>query len=193
MSTRTIIRFKQGKEFVDVYQHSDGYPSWTIPELERFLKWNGIRNEDLSYSVANFVTFGKLESLINRIEWAKENKKSDSKLSDSDKNLLKPLKELLYKQESNMSSLHTGYGIVGKLSDVELNDSAWGMEYHYVIDFPDNTEKDHFDRDKNIEIPIIVYIPAKDHLKKIGTCTFSTKEGKITNYSKGLLKEIENL
>jgi len=191
LSTRTIIRFKQGKEFVDVYQHSDGYPSSTIPELERFLKWNGTRNDDISYSVANFVTFGKLESLIHRIEWAKSDKKSNS-LSDSDKIYLKSIKEIFESQQPNSMGLHTGYGILGQLSDVELNDGAYDMEFFYVIDFPDNTEANPFDRDRNIEIPINVYIPAKDHLKKIGTCTFSTKDGKITNYSKALLKEIEN-
>jgi len=185
LSTRTIIRFKQGKEFVDVYQHGDGYPSWTIPELERFLKWNGIRNDDLSYAVANFVTFGKLETFVHWIDWDKEfkNKKPNAE----------NMRKLFQNGDSNFSALHTGYGIVGQLTDKELNEGEFDMEFYYVVDFPEIDTKDNLRaRTENIDIPITVYIPAKDHLKKIGTCTFNTKQGKITKYSKGLLKEVEN-
>lgn len=54
MSTRSTIKFQGGNESVSVYKHWDGDPEVTIKELQTFLKWNGTRNNDLSYTVANF-------------------------------------------------------------------------------------------------------------------------------------------
>jgi hypothetical protein len=54
MSTRSMIKFQCDDESVSVYKHWDGYPEVTIKELQTFLKWNGARNDDLPYTVANF-------------------------------------------------------------------------------------------------------------------------------------------
>jgi hypothetical protein len=68
MSTRSQIDFvenwkdKEGKEHTDrrrVYRHSDGYPEGVVPDLKKFLIWNGGRNGDVEYSAANFIYWSK--------------------------------------------------------------------------------------------------------------------------------------
>ena len=55
MSTRSIIKFcYDDTDHISVYKHWDGYPESTVPLIQEFLKWNGSRNGDLSYTVANF-------------------------------------------------------------------------------------------------------------------------------------------
>lgn len=54
MSTRSIIQFTNDGDTIAVYKHWDGYPESTVPLLQEFCKWNGGRNGDLSYTVANF-------------------------------------------------------------------------------------------------------------------------------------------
>jgi hypothetical protein len=39
MSTRANIILKEGEEKLYFYRHSDGYPSGTMPTLEKFLNW----------------------------------------------------------------------------------------------------------------------------------------------------------
>lgn len=72
MSTRSQIEFRITSSYEDkkgkrktvverrtVYQHSDGYPSWIIPDLREFLAWNDGRNCDVEYTAANFIYWGK--------------------------------------------------------------------------------------------------------------------------------------
>lgn len=54
MSTRSIIKFTDGEDTIAVYKHWDGYPESTVPLIQEFCKWNGGRNGDLSYTIANF-------------------------------------------------------------------------------------------------------------------------------------------
>ena len=69
MSTRSIITFmarvgyvqttESRLEGISIYKQWDGYPETTVPELQEFLKWNGKRNSDLEYTVANYVYWFK--------------------------------------------------------------------------------------------------------------------------------------
>jgi hypothetical protein len=61
MSTRSIIKFTDGEDTIAVYKHWDGYPESTVPLLQEFCKWNGGRNGDLEYTVANFCFWYKHE------------------------------------------------------------------------------------------------------------------------------------
>jgi len=116
MSTRSEIQFKsQGRKF-QVYHHSDGYPSWMIPHLQAFFKWNDSRNSDLSYTVANFILFCKLNNAIRSLEWTNEQEKKTTTLQDDFKN-----------SGSNMSSYHTGIG-VADVTD-KINE-----EWLYIVD-----------------------------------------------------------
>ena len=54
MATRSIIQFTNDGDTIAVYKHWDGYPESTVPLIQEFCKWNGGRNGDLSYTVANF-------------------------------------------------------------------------------------------------------------------------------------------
>ena len=46
-------------EGISIYKHWDGYPETTVPELQDFLKWNDNRNNDMEYTVANYVYWYK--------------------------------------------------------------------------------------------------------------------------------------
>ncbi len=72
MSTRCQIEFKtiydyklkNGKikrkeESILLYRHSDGYPEGVVPDLKKFLIWNGGRNSDLEFMAANFIYWSK--------------------------------------------------------------------------------------------------------------------------------------
>jgi len=68
MSTRCQIDFrhtfrdrkdKPHTETSLVYRHSDGYPESVISDLKEFVKWNEGRNDDLEYTVANFIYWSK--------------------------------------------------------------------------------------------------------------------------------------
>jgi len=121
MSTRSEIQFKsQGRKF-QVYHHSDGYPSWMIPHLQAFFKWNDSRNDDLSYTVANFILFCKLKNAIHSLEWTNEQEKKTTTLQDDFKN-----------SGSNMSSYHTGIG-VADVTD-KINE-----EWLYIVDLETKT------------------------------------------------------
>jgi len=121
MSTRSEIQFKsEGRKF-QVYHHSDGYPSWMIPHLQSFFKWNNTRNDDLSYTVANFILFCKLKNAIHSLEWTNEREGTKTTLQEDFKN-----------GGSNMSSYHTGIG-VADVSD-KINE-----EFLYFVDLDNKT------------------------------------------------------
>lgn len=61
MATRSIIKFTDGDDMIGVYKHWDGYPDVTVPMIQEFVKWNGMRNGDLEYTVANFCFWYKHE------------------------------------------------------------------------------------------------------------------------------------
>jgi len=63
MSTSAIVEFKGNGDRVQIYVHSDGYPEGMIPLLKEFLKWNHARNDDVSYTAANFIYWYKKEAL----------------------------------------------------------------------------------------------------------------------------------
>jgi len=116
MSTRSIIRFVQGKNSVTIYRHSDGYPSGVLPDMERFLKWNGWRSADMSYTVVNFLAFFKLENALRYGD--------------------KSLKLMLEKPDFN-SQLHLGFGILSSMTEKDIIES-WA-EFFYEVNFDTNT------------------------------------------------------
>jgi len=188
LSTRSIIEFRQGKEKIQVYQHSDGYPSWTLPALERFIKWNGIRNGDLSYTVANFPLFGKLNQVCHYIQRAQKEKKSKSKMLDYMKEFLKPFPKLFENADSNSGTFHTGYGIHPNiLQDREICES-W-CEWFYVVDLP---TYDTFDRRDDFSVKITCYKIGKSELTLIGSTVYSQTEKKLIQTTKKLEKEMKN-
>jgi len=63
MSTRANIILKEGKEKLFFYRHSDGYPSGTLPTLNKFIEWmkeGKIRN-DLSQGAGWLIILGAIE------------------------------------------------------------------------------------------------------------------------------------
>lgn len=63
MSTRANIILKEGKDKLYFYRHSDGYPTGTMPSLERFVNWmkeGRIRN-NLSQGAGWLIVLGALE------------------------------------------------------------------------------------------------------------------------------------
>jgi len=179
LSTSCLVRFTQGKKSIDVYQHSDGYPSWTIPTLEKFLKWNGIRNDDLSYAVANFVTFGKLNHITRFMKRAKK--------GSSFEEYSKPFEYIFEHANSNLGILHTGFGINDKvLTDKQICNEY--LEYIYKVELPEN----EIESNQESIIEVNVFVPRTDHLFIAGTAKFSTTKNKFIDYSKRLLKEMEN-
>ena len=113
MSTRSLITFKNEEGVIQIYKHWDGYPETTIEELQSFLKWNGHRNDDLSYTVANYC------------HWYKSR-------------YAKPQEDIT-KIDTN-DHAHTGIGIQptpimnGKKAYEEMN-----AEYFYVVDLEHKT------------------------------------------------------
>lgn len=112
MSTRAFIKFVAGNESITLYNHSDGYPSGVLHDLDAFFKWDGLNSRGLSYTIANYVTYHKLNVALRL-----EKKSIESELKKPDHN----------------SFLHLGYGIQSDLTDKEILDS-W-CEWYYVVDF----------------------------------------------------------
>ena len=72
MGTRCQIEFKNKYGKIMTYRHWDGYKESVITELKEFLKWNGFRNDDLSYTVANYIFYMKRMNEDNERNWIKE-------------------------------------------------------------------------------------------------------------------------
>ena len=117
MSTRSIIVLKDKYYENYIYMHYDGYPSCRLVEMQEFLKWNEPRNDDVIFSVANFMLWYKLNSIRNMKYYS-----DDKKITALD-DILTPLKQ--------DSDIHRGIGIV----DREFED----YEYKYVVDFDKKT------------------------------------------------------
>ena len=125
MSTRSLITFKNEEGVIQIYKHWDGYPETTVEELQSFLKWNGHRNDDLSYTVANYChwyksRYAKPQELIEALDWYKSR-------------YAKPQEDIT-KIDTN-DHAHTGIGIQptpimnGKKAYEEMN-----AEYFYIVD-----------------------------------------------------------
>jgi hypothetical protein len=64
MSTSSQIQFKNKKgESILIYKHSDGDPERMVPEIREFLEWNKGRNNDLEYTAANYIFWGKTRDM----------------------------------------------------------------------------------------------------------------------------------
>ena len=120
MSTRSIIVFKNKHHEQYVYVHFDGYPSNRLVEIQKFLKWNAPRNDDVLFSVANFVFWYKMKSLKDMNEHYKNEK---SRTITTIEDILTPREECI--------NLHLGIGVV---------DNKWDeYQYKYVVDLDAKT------------------------------------------------------
>lgn len=108
MSTRSNVKFIQGKKQFQLYVHWDGYPSSRLPDIGRFLKWNASRNEDISYTTANYVLWTKLDTR-NKGETIED---TFERVDETD--------------------LHRGIGLVKPCTPAGLKGS-W-IEYFYIVD-----------------------------------------------------------
>ena len=125
MSTRSIITFKLGDEILQVYKHWDGYPETTVPELQKFLKWNGQRNDDLSYTMANYVYWYKMTNFNDQVKMYKDNHTG------------KEVKNFI---ESGNSCQHTGLGMLSnKVMNFKQASNEYNAEYFYTVDLDQKT------------------------------------------------------
>jgi len=110
MGTRSILEFSDSSAKVQIYRHWDGYPKDVLPDLEKFFVWNGQRSSDLSYTIANFFLWSKLDSAKVMEQSAKE----------------------MFDKPSHNDGLHTGFGIIPTLcQDSELE--SYEAKYFYRI------------------------------------------------------------
>ena len=120
MGTRSIITFKNEEGVIQVYKHWDGYPETTVPELQQFLKWNGKRNNDLSYTMANYCY------------WHKNMTFEEQKSQHKDQ-MNKPFYKDFFKGQDTCA--HTGLGILPeKVMNYKQASNEYNAEYFYVID-----------------------------------------------------------
>ena len=125
MSTRSIITFKSEEGILQVYKHWDGYPDTTVPELQKFLKWNGNRNDDLTYTMANYVHWHKMTNFNDQIEMYRDGK-TDKEVNDFIK--------------SGNSCQHTGLGILpNKVMNFKQASEEYNAEYFYIVDLEHKT------------------------------------------------------
>ena len=117
MSTRSIIVLKDKHYNNYIYVHYDGYPSHRLVQIQEFLKWNAPRNDNVVYSVANFMLWYKLNTIKN------------TKKYRNNKNIM-TLDDMLIQHKQD-SDLHLGIGMVNrKFSE---------YEYKYVVNFDTRT------------------------------------------------------
>ena len=125
MGTRSIITFKSEEGILQVYKQWDGYTETTIPELQKFLKWNGHRNDDLSYTMANYVHWHKMTNFNDQIEMYRDGK-TDKEVNDFIK--------------SGNSCQHTGLGILpNKVMNFKQASEEYNAEYFYIVDLEHKT------------------------------------------------------
>ena len=130
MSTRSIITFKSKEGIVQVYKHWDGYPDTTVPELQEFLKWNGNRSDDLTYTMANYCYWYKTKTFREQMESMAERQKVDGKKDSFYEDFLK----------SENTSAHTGLGILpNKVMNFKQASDEYNAEYFYVVDLDQKT------------------------------------------------------
>jgi hypothetical protein len=126
MGTRSIITFKSEDGILQVYKHWDGYPDTTVPELQEFLKWNGHRNDDLSYTMANYCYWHKDKSFKSQVEAYKDRKGSEA--------------DMKYFLEGHDTCQHTGLGILpNKVMNFKQASEEYNAEYFYVVDLEHKT------------------------------------------------------
>ena len=125
MGTRSIITFKNEEGVIQVYKHWDGYPETTVPELQQFLKWNGKRNDQLDYTMANYCYWHKNMTFEEQKECHKDQ-----------------MKESFYKNffKGTDTSAHTGLGILpNKVINFKQASEEYNAEYFYVVDLDHKT------------------------------------------------------
>lgn len=161
LGTRSIVVFIQGNKKIGAYVHYDGYPDSRVPSLAQFVKWNSWRMTDLTYTVANYVAFVKMETLFIHLD----NNDKIKTVAD--------FKAELAEWGAN-SQLHTGIGIYPKpLTKTDLKGS-W-LEYAYDV---------HLPMTKEGLVKVECFDISQDSGEKtsLGICEITT-DGKIINSS----------
>lgn len=145
MSTRCQILFQEiclrkdetGKEKAwnyeaQIYRHSDGYPEdGVLDDLEEFFDWNEGRNEDVSYTAANFIYYMKRGMERYILQFSKE-------------------KNPNYKSKDGKSFVQAGYGV--EKADHQIHGDE---EYLYRITVHDDRRPDF--RGWKIEVAPVSY------------------------------------
>lgn len=172
MGTRSILEFIEGTNKIQVYRHWDGYVKGVLPDLEAFLKWNGSRSNDLSYTVANFILWSKLNGIIRNCEYAKKQSKTDKYWADQPKSV----EEMFSKADSN-DNLHTGFGIMDKLAN-ETEFIDYGAEYFYRISLNEGNHQ------------IKCYVVGQSGIEYIGDTWYDVEQKSLSHTDKRLEKEL---
>jgi hypothetical protein len=147
----------RGVQKVMTYQHWDGYPSWTVPKLIRFFKWNKGRNTQFDYMVANWIYFSK--KLNEHHIWYSYKTKDETDAR---------LKKLFIDDFENAEFANNG-NLDVKLSvgiKTDENDFDSWIDYVYVVDIIPKSD-DGNDFEKEYEVRIHCYRIEQESLQRI--------------------------
>jgi len=153
-----------------VYRHWDGYLSGVLPDLAEFFKWNGSRNSDLSYAVANFVTWSKIGGTINRCQM---NKKHYAKEKNA-KTYPKTFEQAFKNPDPNMGNLHTGFGIQPHLATYDDFKDDVFIEFFYKVELFESGN-----------VSVKAYSSGSDGLTLLAELTFWVKQQKLLESASG--------
>ncbi len=90
-----------------------------IPFLQKFLKWNASRCDDIEYTAANFVFYSKFLAMISHVKYWKENHPEKPQ----------SLEEYVESADDVLGITHIGYGIT--------NNDHKDEQYFYIVDLSD--------------------------------------------------------
>ena len=76
MGTRSTIQFRKGRDKKTVYVQWDGNWEHMVPEIQKFLKWNGRRSDDVGQTTANWIFYYKYTGMRDQIESLEKGEKS---------------------------------------------------------------------------------------------------------------------
>ena len=141
MSTQCVVEFKAVKDNannitrvndrIQLYVHSDGYPTYMVPLLKAFLKWNRTRNDDITYTAANFIYWYKKKALKEAKAFAKEwRSQKHERLAGKE---WPKHKDFLLQRE------HIGVGVLPLMTKKEMYYQC--ISYHYEVHLSSPTHK----------------------------------------------------
>ena len=140
MGTRSTIQFKIGRDKKTVFVHFDGYHDIMVPEIQKFLKWNGCRNDDVGQTAANYVFHYKYTAMRKQVKSAK-----NSDISS----IPKTMDEYFDIAMDNMGITHMGCSVTDNNHQDE--------EYFYIVDLKKKviSEQDNkWGFDEKFEMPL---------------------------------------
>ena len=117
MGTRSTIQFKIGRKKITIYVQYDGMWEYMVPFIQKFLKWNGCRSDDVGQTAANWIFYHKYTGLRTQIESMKDMKESV---------IPRTMDEFFDKALDNLGATHAGCHIT--------NNNHQGEQYFYIVD-----------------------------------------------------------